>query len=275
MRLARLLPSFIKRPIKAYVTGLVETDRPYISSHPGADAYCVLPVSVNGEGPPIPPRELWLGMAEDAQSYITSGQADVESMARIVGGALAGAERVLEFGCATGRMLRHLPERTAAELWGVDISAVHIGWCIDNLPQMHFATTTIVPHLPFEDRFFDFIFCGSVFTHIEDTRDSWLLELGRTLRPSGRLYLTIHDEHTVKLLETKYREWWLAKQVREHPVYLANKDNFAMIVIGRGSGSQVFYDSEYFKAKIPSVFRCVSYTRAAYGYQSGVLLEKI
>ena len=115
------------------------------------------------------------------------------------GFSIGSAKRILEFGCAAGRMIRHLPEIAPnAELWGVDQNAERIRWCIENLtPAIHFATTTMVPHLPFEDRYFDLIFCGSVFTHIEDIQESWLLELGRVLRPSGKLYITIHDEHTV------------------------------------------------------------------------------
>jgi ubiquinone/menaquinone biosynthesis C-methylase UbiE len=118
-------------------------------------------------------------------------------------------------------MLRHVPEfAPKAELWGVDISAQHVQWCVNNLtPPMHFATTTTIPHLPFEDRYFDLVFCGSVFTHIEDMQQSWLLELGRVLRPLGKLFMTIHDEHTVALLDTSSRDHSLAKMMREQDVY--------------------------------------------------------
>ena len=139
-------------------------------------------------------------------------------------------------------MIRHLPEIAPnAEFWGVDMRAQHIRWCVENLtPAIHFATTTTVPHLPFEDRYFDLIFCGSVFTHIEDIQESWLLELGRILRPSGKLYITIHDEHTVRLLDIKYRNIRLAKRMQEQRTYRSNKNDFNMIVIGWGAASMVF-----------------------------------
>jgi SAM-dependent methyltransferase len=261
---------------------VANVERPYLQSHPGEAAYCVTASDHKSSGFPVPPRELWVGLyGGDVQGYLACGKRDVADMARILeksGASLAHAKRVLELGCATGRMLRHLPEfAPTAELWGVDISARHIQWCVENLrPAMQFATITTVPHLPFEDRYFDLVFCGSVFTHIEDTQQSWLLELARILRSSGRLYITIHDEHTVQLLETSCRDQQLAQFVREQPVYTSNKDNFNMIVIGRGASSQVFYDSRYFcETIVPSCLRFLSYTPGAYFYQSAVLLEKL
>ncbi len=287
--LSKLFPAFIKRAIAAHIRAVVESDpvhirlvettRLYFQSHPGQDAYYVKPNVTSGGGLPVPPEELWVGYGPDAQAYISGGRTDVAEMARVLQGsgvALIDTNRVLEFGCAAGRMLRHVPEfAPGAELWGVDLSAQHIQWCVDNLtPPMHFATTTIVPHLPFEDRYFDLIFCGSVFTHIEDTQQSWLLELGRVLRPSGRLFITIHDEHTVKHFDASYRDHRTAKYMREQPIYASNKNNFNMIVVGRGAASQVFYNSHYLKAILPPCLRWVSHTPDAYGYQSGVLLEK-
>jgi ubiquinone/menaquinone biosynthesis C-methylase UbiE len=288
--LSKLIPPYIKRAIAAHIRAVVNSDpahaqladtaRSYFQSHPGENAYCVKPNVLGGEGLPVPPEELWVGYGPDAQSYISHGKKDVAEMARIVkesGIVLMNTNRVLEFGCAAGRMLRHVSEFVPkAELWGVDISAQHIQWCVDNLtPAMHFATTTMIPHLPFEDRYFDLIFCGSVFTHIEDIQQSWLLELGRVLRPSGRLFITVHDEHTVKQFDASFRDHRTAKFMRGQPVYASNKDNFNMIVVGRGAASQVFYDSRYLKTILPPCLRWVSYTPNAYGYQSAVLIEKL
>jgi ubiquinone/menaquinone biosynthesis C-methylase UbiE len=259
---------------------LVDTAGSYFQSHPGENAYCVKPNVLEGEGLPVPPKELWVGYGMDAQSDLSSGKNDVAEMVRILeasGFTLMNTNRILEFGCAAGRMLRHVREfAPKAELWGVDISAQHIQWCVDNFtPTMQFATTTMIPHLPFEDRYFDLLFCGSVFTHIEDIHRSWLLELGRVLRPSGRLFITIHDEFTVRLLETSRRENWLARFTRRHPVYASNKDDFNMIVLGRGAASQVFYNSRYLKTILPPCLRWVSHTPEAYFTQSAVPLEKL
>lgn len=279
--LRRALPGFVKQLIRDAVRNAVNVGAPYLPSHPGETAYCVTANDRKSGGFPVPPKELWVGRyGGDVSGYLACGKRDVTDMARILERSefsVAHAKRVLELGCATGRMLRHLPELApTAELWGVDISARHIQWCVENLtPTMQFATITTIPHLPFEDRYFDLVFCGSVFTHIEDTQQSWLLESARVLRPFGRLYVTIHDEHTVQLLDTSHRDQELARLVREQPVYTHNKDNFNMIVMGRGAASQVFYSSRYFKTILPSCLRWLSYTPEAYYYQSAVLLEKL
>jgi hypothetical protein len=58
-------------------------------------------------------------------------------------------------------------------------------------------------------------------------------------------------------------------------IYRSNKNDFNMIVIGRGDSSMVFYNSRYFQFIIPPVFRWISLTPEAYGYQSAVILEKL
>jgi ubiquinone/menaquinone biosynthesis C-methylase UbiE len=282
--LSKLIPAFFKRAINTHIRTVASGGRElYVQSFPGENAYCIKPGNpsaklAEGRTFPIPPKELWLGYASDAQGYISTGKCHVEEMIRLLeqsGFSIGGAKRILEFGCAAGRMIRHLPEIAPnAELWGVDQNAERIRWCIENLtPAIHFATTTMVPHLPFEDRYFDLIFCGSVFTHIEDLQESWLLELGRVLRPSGKLYITIHDEHTVTVLD-KCRDHLLAKDMQEQPTYCTNKNDFNMIVVGRGSSSQVFYSSRYFQFITPPIFRWISRTTEAYAYQSAVILEK-
>jgi len=115
------------------------------------------------------------------------------------GFSIRDGSRVLDLGCASGRMIRWLVDfAEQCEIWGVDISAEHIIWCQEYLsPPFNFATVTTSPHLPFEDGYFDLIYCGSVFTHISDLADAWLLELKRIMRRDGRLYITVHDKHTV------------------------------------------------------------------------------
>jgi ubiquinone/menaquinone biosynthesis C-methylase UbiE len=283
--LSKLLPAFVKRAIKTHIRTIAANSGLYQRSFPIENAYCLKPGDptanpLEGGKLPIPPEELWVGYGPDAQTYISVGECHVKDMIRVLeknGFSIGGAKRILEFGCAAGRMIRHLPEIAPnAELWGVDIKAQHIRWCVENLtPAIHFATTTTVPHLPFEDRYFDLIFCGSVFTHMEDIQESWLLELGRILRPAGKLYITIQDEHTVRILETQGRNNPIAKAMQEQRIYRSNKNDFNMIVIWRGDSSMVFYNSRYFQFIIPPIFRWISLTPEAYGNQSAVILEKL
>src|SRR5688572_19237180 len=109
---------------------------------------------------------------------------------------------ILEFGCGEGRLIRWLEHLAGErESWGTDIDAGLIVWCKQNLsPPFRFITTTTVPHLPFEDRHFGFIYAGSVFTHIDDMADTWFAELRRVLRPGGKLFVTVHLRNDIALL---------------------------------------------------------------------------
>ena len=254
----------------------------YYPSHGELSSYCIPFEShkhSQGSDPAIPPPAFWMGYGGTPAEYLGSGKRDVEGMAAILGRNgfdMTSAARILDFGCAAGRMIRHCPAvAPEAELWGTDIGADQIQWCRHNLtPPMNFALTTINPHLPFADSFFDLIYCGSVFTHIEDLEQAWLLELGRILRPGGCLYLTIHDEHTVKRLDGDCRDQWLAKAMGECKAYVQNKHSFDMIVFGRGEGSLVFYRADYFRSLVPPLFDWDAHVPSAYGYQSAVMLRK-
>ena len=137
--------------------------------------------------------------------YLQSGRADVA----VIKGLLAEDDftlegnRILEFGCSAGRLLRHFEaEAEQAEVWGADLHSAAIHWAQSHLsPPFHFVTNTTAPHLPFEDGYFGFIFAGSVWTHLGELDDAWLLELKRVLRPGGRIYLTISDQDTLAEIE--------------------------------------------------------------------------
>ena len=84
---------------------------------------------------------------------------------------------------------RFAAEASTAEFWGADISAEHILWANRHLrPPFRFVTThDPAAPLPFGDGSFQMIYAGSVFTHIADLADAWLLELRRVLAPGGRM----------------------------------------------------------------------------------------
>jgi ubiquinone/menaquinone biosynthesis C-methylase UbiE len=116
------------------------------------------------------------------------------------------------------------------------------------------------------------IYAGSVFTHIDDLADAWLLELRRIVKPNGRLYITIHDNHTIRVLEEEDHN--LSKTLRCRQDYYKNKD-FAMFTIGRFMRSQVFYDIDYLKRTLSPFFEVQSVTPEAYGFQTAVVLRRL
>lgn len=232
---------------------------------------------------PVPPEALTSRWGLTPESYLRGGQIDAERMLELLGGLdipVESLSRVLDFGCAEGRVLRFLPRSTDAELWGVDINAERIAWAQQHLPMpFRFATTTTAPHLPFEDNYFDFVYCISVFTHISDLADAWFLELLRVLRPGGHAYLTIHDEHTVKLLLGEYRDdkthAFMVGLLRDfdNQTGVLSQD-WAYFTIFADPAAQVFYDSDYLTRKWSRLADCVAVRPEATGYQTALVFRK-
>lgn len=112
-------------------------------------------------------------------------------------------QRLFDFGCASGRVLRHFAAQSEImELWGSDINARHVRWICEYLPKtVKPIANHAIPHLPFADRFFDVVTAFSVFTHIDTFESCWLAELKRILKPGGIIYLTVHNEDTWQQLQ--------------------------------------------------------------------------
>ena len=229
----------------------------------------------------VPPSELWEGYGKSPEEYLGSGRNHAARMLEICGSAgfdIAKAGRVLDFGCSAGRMIRWFaPHAQGREIWGVDIASKPIHWAVQHLsPPFYFATNTTLPPLPFEAGTFDLIYCGSVFSHIADLADIWLVELRRLLRPGGLLYATVHDKHSVSLLLEKHPTTALARSLREAGERTGClSGNFAKLVFARSpKGAQVFYDIEFLRAHWGRLMEFVSVTEEAYGYQSALVLRK-
>lgn len=110
------------------------------------------------------------------------------------GKPFAEAERILDLGCGCGRIIRHLPDITGAELHGADYNARLVKWCRQNL-NGQYVQNSLMPPLPYGDDTFDIIYLFSVFTHLRlESQRIWLKELARVTRPGGVVIITFHDE---------------------------------------------------------------------------------
>ena len=257
---------------------------PYLPRQSIADWYELEPAAPVTEAEPIPPRQLWVGYGRTAAEYLESGRTHVHAMAEAM--VACGQEqdsvlRVLDFGCAAGRMTRFIREvYSAAAVWGVDINAASIDWACRHLAdRASFATTTQYPHLPFEDGTFDLVYAGSVFSHLDDLAMAWFLELRRITRPCGRLFLTVQDEETVRVvLDQAFADHWLhrfrfppriealARSLAEHRT--------ASFAYNRSAYPHVYYNSAALVASLRPHFADVQLDRGAYGYQSTLILTK-
>jgi SAM-dependent methyltransferase len=307
--LEKMLPARLKRWLQARLDHLLQTDlarfraelsrtmSDYLRTRTGGLRYFAhepeAPVTVTPRSPapaavdpetglPLPPQELWAGYGSSTDIYLSSGKIDVRIMREVAargGQALEEAGRVLELGCSAGRLIRWLHDLAGrCEVWGVDITAGDIHWCRQFLsPPFHFAVTTSQPHLPFEDRYFGFVYAGSVFTHLDDLAYAWFQELRRVVRPGGRLYVTIHDRNTVQLL--KQQPWMpLSRYLASRPEYAALCDGDFGVLALKGDDwnrTLVFHDIEYLCRLLQPFFRTLSVNPGAYGYQTALLLERL
>jgi cyclopropane fatty-acyl-phospholipid synthase-like methyltransferase len=83
-----------------------------------------------------------MGYGTTIDGFLSSGKTHIETMKRILessGFCIKEGNRVLDFGCAAGRMIRWFDDiAEQCEIWGVDVSAEHIIWC-----QQHLAPRSI------------------------------------------------------------------------------------------------------------------------------------
>ena len=111
--------------------------------------------------------------------------------------------RVLDFGVGCARILAPLqdlartssPRPEAIQWYGSDIDAQAIDWCAAYLGSRgKFVVNETMPPLPFPDRFFDFVYSISIFTHLPEAMQfAWLEEINRVLKVGGAAYISTHS----------------------------------------------------------------------------------
>ena len=135
-------------------------------------------------------------------TYWLSGFEDYLKIMKFVKKFSLEPKSVFDFGCASGRLIRHYAAQTKIpEIWGSDINARHIRWLYENLPHtVKPIFNHCIPTLPIPDNSIDVISAFSVFAHIDTFETCWLAELRRILSDDGFAYLTVHNEDTWEML---------------------------------------------------------------------------
>ncbi len=235
---------------------------------------------------PIPPEKFWHWYnLEGEANYLTGGKAQAELFRQTAldhGFQFNPGEKVLDFGCSGGRVTRWFSEEASkgVEIWGCDIDAAAIEWCQKNLmPPLKFFANTTSPHLPVKDGFFDFIFAGSVFTHIKDMSTSWILELHRCLSDDG---IAIFTATTEKSLEALYK---IAEKdtsgTKKVPKYVKDNNITESYLKERGFITiqsspwwlAALYHSDFFVRRLSLCFDVISIVPGLKGYQTGFVLK--
>jgi ubiquinone/menaquinone biosynthesis C-methylase UbiE len=111
----------------------------------------------------------------------------------ILAGQVRHGQRVLDVGCGFGGTLADLNNRfSRMELYGVNIDARQLEYARRLIPQPGNRLTLVAAdacQLPFVDASFDIVLCVEAVFHFA-SREQFLREVRRVLRPGGRLALS-------------------------------------------------------------------------------------
>jgi SAM-dependent methyltransferase len=151
---------------------------------------------------PIPPEALRLRVhgTADEIAFLAFGDAIASGVKQILiaeARPLESFQRILDFGCGCGRVIRFFEEvAKSCELFATDIDLEAISWCQENLKGLAtFNRNHDEPPLDFAPDSFDIILAISVFTHLpESLEQAWLGELKRIARPGAILLLSVHGQ---------------------------------------------------------------------------------
>lgn len=204
------------------------------------------PLSVPGEPLPVPPPAERMGYAvDDTTRYLEWGRTDRALLLEKIAGIRGRRDvRLLDFGCSSGRVLRHFHEEATRldwKLYGVDVQARPIEWIRRFLPaSFNVSTCAVTPSLPFPDNTFDFIYGFSVFTHIKYLWDAWLLELRRIMRPGAVMIQTVHSENAWRFYHRHRDAEWVRSAL---PAAMLGQPEMTVPFLAHGDigVSQVFW----------------------------------
>ena len=100
--------------------------------------------------------------------------------------------RILDVGCATGRLIEQLAEAGAKDLFGIDLAPRILEVARQRMSgfgiSAAFAAADAEDVLPWDDDFFDVVTLTGVLHHFFRPKDA-LTEIRRVLRPGGRLLI--------------------------------------------------------------------------------------
>jgi SAM-dependent methyltransferase len=218
--------------------------------------------------------------------YWLSGLRDYLCIKQVLGKyavSLGRSAAVLDFGCASGRVLRHfLCHEPGTGIWGTDVNIRHIEWILKFLgPSPRVFQNSLLPHLPLEDGSMSLVYGLSVFTHIDQFELAWLYEIRRILRSGGIAYLTLHTDHTWSILspnQTLFHDLIREEHLELSPESFKKPMPGERLVFrwphGNATSQNVFLSTEYIHESWQRCLDVLEVIQEGSDYQDVVVLRK-
>jgi len=156
-------------------------------------------------------RDLFETFQVNYEKYFTDGElAATEIMEWYAPYRNTSVPCILDWGCGTGRVIRHIPLiAPEAVCHGYDSNNSRINWASKQISQVQFSTGKALP-LPYASNQFNLVFGISVLTHIAaEEQMEHIRELHRILQPGGILILSTHGSKYTKQLSDGELEQYL------------------------------------------------------------------
>lgn len=248
---------------------------------------CLLPDPDNREGYYV----------HDHIGYWVSGFADAVYINHLIKEYLGKTEHdelsVFDFGCSSGRVLRHISLIRPGAVMGCDFNPTYVEFIRSHLSTNTFAFLNMrFPPLPLREKSIDFLYALSVFTHIDEFEDAWLLEIARILRPGGIAFVTLHTERTLQEMTPSHflhhhildqhsassPECYQPIADHEFLARKAFKDRLVFTSLDRHLTNsnlfQVFHQVDYIRKQWGKLFTVENVIQHAHGgHQDGVVLR--
>lgn len=211
--------------------------------------------------------------ATDIESYLAVGKnikQDLVNALSTIGKKFTDFGNTLDFGCGCGRTLIWFNETHKSKIFGTDIDAELISWCKDNIDSVQFSKNNSMPPLDYDSNFFDFIFCISVFTHLNETLQfKWLDELRRVLKTDGILIITLHGFES---LEPKYQKRAIDQKIQKNGFALSPPSLLSRIFNGYQTA---YHTRNYITKEYSKYFEILKYIpKGMNNHQDLVILKK-
>lgn len=213
-------------------------------------------------------------------AYWLSGLRDTKNIMSVCEDLEKEFDSILDMGCASGRVLRHLTSDNVRMVYGCDINNKHIRFVENFLkPTIRAFNNTSIPYISMPDSSVSVISAFSVFTHLESFVSAWIMEVLRVLEPGGIFFVTLHTEETLYSMK---ESWPVYDALRDHPKFseamsreVMKKERYVFRWHeNRSYSSNVFYQTSYIKRTWGSKLSLIDIWRKFPEYQDTFIFQK-